>query len=217
MTSQNCNEIFDTATITSSSRNSWNSSGVGRVWNKRIRKDAVTQYLEGALHKDVEDREGYSNPVPDRRRLTRGCLESWSLFMLVENQENQEDGWKSKEIVEMHAKRKNGNKRLLKSGFYCLKKVRRWFFKIRVIWMKVILKTKFKTCKITGKTRGCRRNRVVCTRVAMSEWGLGVWLWLHCWWLCEETSVHCRHDWKRTDRIHFRVHVHWVWVYNFDR
>ena len=86
------------------------------------------------------------------------CLESWSLFMLVENRENQENGWKSKKIVKMHAKRKNGNKRLLKSGFYCLKKIRRWFSKIRVIWMKMILKTQFKTGEITTKKRGVQNK-----------------------------------------------------------
>ena len=111
------------------------------------------------------------------------CLELWSLFMLIESWENQENGWKSKKIVRMHAKRKNGCKRLLKSGFYCLKKVWRWFSKIRVIWMKTILKTQFKTRKIMRKTRGVRREESSVHRTGHGEWGLGVWLWLHCWWL----------------------------------
>ena len=37
-------------------------------------------------------------------------LEPWSLFVLEENQENQENGWKSKKIVKVHAKKKNGSK-----------------------------------------------------------------------------------------------------------
>ena len=34
--------------------------------------------------------------------------------MLMENQENQENGWKSKKIVKMHAGRKMATKSLLK-------------------------------------------------------------------------------------------------------
>ena len=67
---------------------------------------------------------------------------------------------KIKKIVKMHAQRNNGSKRLLKSGFYHLKKVQRRFSKIRVIWMKMILKTQFKTCKITRKTIGVQKEEV---------------------------------------------------------
>ena len=67
---------------------------------------------------------------------------------------------------------------LLKSGSYCLWKDWGRFFKIRIIWMKTILRTQFKICKNTRITRGCKRKRVMCTRMAVLEWGLGVQLWL---------------------------------------
>ena len=37
--------------------------------------------------------------------------------MLVKNQEDQENGLKSKKIVKVHAERKNGSKGLLKMDF----------------------------------------------------------------------------------------------------
>ena len=45
------------------------------------------------------------------------CLESWRLFMLVENREN---GWKSKKIVKTHAEREMTANGVLESGFLCL-------------------------------------------------------------------------------------------------
>ena len=45
-------------------------------------------------------------------------LEPWSLFMLVENRENWENGWKSKKIVKTCAGRKMIAKNVLEFGFY---------------------------------------------------------------------------------------------------
>ena len=71
--------------------------------------------------------------------------------------------------------------------------------------MKMILENTFKKRKITRKTRGVRKEGSSVHRTGHGESGLGVWLRLRCWWLCEEISVYCWHDWKRTVRIHFRV------------
>ena len=77
--------------------------------------------------------------------------------------------------------------------------------------MKMILENTFKKRKITRKTRGVRKEESSMHQTGHGEWGLGVWLWLRCWWLCEEISVYCWHDQKRTVRIHFRVKAHRVW------
>ena len=47
----------------------------------------------------------------------------------------------------------------------------------------MVLKSRFKMYKITKRRRRNIRRSMMRGKVAMLEWGQGVWLSLHCWWL----------------------------------